>query len=134
MLSFIFGILHKNKLKNFMMKKRIIRLVKAARHSFDGLRSAFASEAAFRQELLLFIVCVPIAFVLDVSNLKRILMIGSLFLVLTVEIINTAFETTIDRISSKQHALSKKVKDLGSAAVFLSLINALIIWVIILAN
>lgn len=116
------------------MKKRIIRLIKAARYSFDGLRSAFASEAAFRQELLLFIVCVPIAFALDVSNLERILMIGSLFLVLIVEIINTAFETTIDRISSKQHALSKKVKDLGSAAVFLSLINALIIWVIILAN
>ncbi len=71
--------------------------------------------------------CAPIAFMLDVSKSERAVMIGSLFLVLIIEIINTALETTIERISSKQHALSKKVKDLGSAAVFLSLINAAIV-------
>ncbi|WP_320109947.1 diacylglycerol kinase [Wolbachia endosymbiont of Drosophila pseudotakahashii] len=73
-------------------------------------------------------------FVLDVSNLERTVMISSLFLVLIVEIVNTAFETTIERISSEQHILSKKVKDLGSAAVFLSLINFLITWMIILTG
>ncbi|WP_255565490.1 diacylglycerol kinase [Wolbachia endosymbiont of Cylisticus convexus] len=65
-------------------------------------------------------------------QLERTVMVSSLFLVLIVEIINTAFETTIERISSEQHILSKKVKDLGSAAVFLSLINFLITWMIIL--
>ncbi|WP_323132831.1 diacylglycerol kinase [Wolbachia endosymbiont of Drosophila pseudotakahashii] len=83
---------------------------------------------------MLFIVCVSILFVLDVSNLERTVMISSLFLVLIVEIVNTAFETTIERISSEQHILSKKVKDLGSAAVFLSLINFLITWMIILTG
>ncbi|UZE39198.1 diacylglycerol kinase [Wolbachia endosymbiont of Drosophila pseudotakahashii] len=71
---------------------------------------------------------------MDVSNLERTVMISSLFLVLIVEIVNTAFETTIERISSEQHILSKKVKDLGSAAVFLSLINFLITWMIILTG
>ncbi|WP_250296445.1 diacylglycerol kinase [Wolbachia endosymbiont of Oedothorax gibbosus] len=69
-----------------------------------------------------------------ISNLERAVMISSLFLVLIVEIVNTAFETTIERISSEQHILSKKVKDLGSAAVFLSLINFLITWMIILTG
>lgn len=115
-----------------IMKKSIIRLVKAIQYSCEGIKSAFVSEVAFRQELLLFIVCVSALSVLDVSNLERTVMVSSLFLVLIVEIINTAFETTIERISSEQHILSKKVKDLGSAAVFLSLINFLIIWMIIL--
>ncbi|WP_353287204.1 diacylglycerol kinase [Wolbachia endosymbiont (group B) of Gerris lacustris] len=114
------------------MKKSIIRLVKAIQYSFEGIKSAFVSEVTFRQELLLFIVCVSALFVLDVSSLERAVMVSSPFLVLIVEIINTAFEATIERISSEQHILSKKVKDLGSAAVFLSLINFLIIWMIIL--
>ncbi len=115
-----------------IMKKSIIRLVKAIQYSFEGIKSAFVSEVTFRQELLLFIVCVSALFVLDVSSLERAVMVSSPFLVLIVEIINTAFEATIERISSEQHILSKKVKDLGSAAVFLSLINFLIIWMIIL--
>lgn len=114
------------------MKKSITRLIKAIQYSREGIKSAFVSEVAFRQELLLFIICVSTLFVLDVSNLERAVMVSSLFLVLIVEIINTAFETTIERISSEQHILSKKVKDLGSAAVFLSLINFLITWMIIL--
>ncbi|MBR9983304.1 MAG: diacylglycerol kinase [Wolbachia endosymbiont of Homalodisca vitripennis] len=114
------------------MKKSISRLIKAIQYSYEGLKSAFISEVAFRQELLLFIVCVSALFVLDVSNLERAVTVSSLFLVLIVEIINTAFETTIERISSEQHILSKKVKDLGSAAVFLLLINFLITWMIIL--
>jgi diacylglycerol kinase (ATP) len=117
-----------------MIKKGIIRLVKATIYSFEGFKSAFISEAAFRQELLLFIVCVPITFMLDVSNLERALMMSSVFLVLIIEIINTAFEATIERISNERHALSKKVKDLGSSAIFLSFINAAIIWAIILLS
>ena len=112
----------------------VMKMIKAVGYSVEGLQSAFASEVAFRQELLLFILCVPIAFMLNVSCLERALMIGSLFGVLIVEIINTAFETTIERISTEQHALSKKAKDLGSASVFLSLINALVIWAIILVG
>ncbi|UIP91493.1 diacylglycerol kinase [Wolbachia pipientis] len=114
------------------MKKSITCLIKAIQYSCEGIKSAFVSEVAFRQELLLFIICVSTLFVLDVSNLERAVMVSSIFWVLIVEIINTAFETTIERISSEQHILSKKVKDLGSAAVFLSLINFLIIWMIIL--
>ncbi|XCO72138.1 MAG: diacylglycerol kinase [Wolbachia endosymbiont of Ephestia elutella] len=117
-----------------IFRDRVQVLIKAIQYSCEGIKSAFVSEVAFRQELLLFIVCVSVLFVLDVSNLERAVMISSLFLVLIVEIVNTAFETTIERISSEQHILSKKVKDLGSAAVFLSLINFLITWMIILTG
>lgn len=112
----------------------IMRIIKAVGYSFDGLRSAFLSEAAFRQELLLFAVSVPIALMIAPTPAEKTLMIGSVFLVLIVEIINTAVETTIERISAERHDLSKKAKDLGSAAVFLSLINALIIWAIIIVG
>ncbi len=111
-----------------------MRLVNALRYSWDGLRSAFASEAAFRQELLLFVLLTPIALAVDVSGGERGLMIGSLILVLIVEVINSAIEATVDRISDERHPLSKKAKDMGSAAVLLSLINAAAVWLATLAG
>lgn len=112
----------------------ITRIIKAVGYSFDGLRSAFSSEAAFRQELLLFAISMPIALMIAATPTDKALMVGSVFLILIVEIINTAVETTIERISAERHDLSKKAKDLGSAAVFLSLINALMVWAIIIAG
>lgn len=110
------------------------RLIKAFGYSYDGLKAAYASEAAFRQELVLLAVGIPAACLLDVSAIARAVMIGSLLLILLVEIINTAIEATIERISADQHPLSKKAKDLGSAAVLISLVHAAAIWIIILTN
>ncbi|HNQ91994.1 MAG TPA: diacylglycerol kinase [Alphaproteobacteria bacterium] len=108
------------------------RIVKAFGYSIDGLKTAIHSEAAFRQELALFFIGVPLAFWLDVTTIERILMIASLFLVLITELINTSLEYVIERISNDWHEASKKVKDLGSAAVLLSLFNASMVWGMIL--
>lgn len=109
-----------------------LRLVKALGYSLAGLKAACQSEAAFQQELVLVAIGVPLSFVFDVTALERAVMIGCLFLVLIVEILNTAFETTIERISGEYHPLSKRTKDMGSAAVFLSLVNMFVVWAIIL--
>ncbi|MES2985247.1 MAG: diacylglycerol kinase [Pseudomonadota bacterium] len=110
------------------------RIINAFGYSYDGLKAAYASEAAFRQELVLLAVGITAACLLDVSALARAVMIGSLLLVLLVEIINTAIEATIERISADQHPLSKKAKDLGSAAVLVSLVHAAVIWAVILVG
>ncbi len=109
-----------------------LRIVKAFGYSIEGLQAIYQSEAAFRQELMLAAVCVPLAFLLEVTALERAVMIGCLFLVLIVEVLNSAFETTIERISGDYHPLSKRTKDMGSAAVFLSLVNMIVVWAIIL--
>ncbi len=106
----------------------LVRLIRAFGYSWDGLKAAYASEVAFRQELVLLAIGVPLACCINVANVERVLMIGSLLLIMLVEIINTALEATIERISTEQHPLSKKAKDLGSAAVLISLVNAAIIW------
>ena len=106
----------------------IKRILNAALYSWDGLRAAYQSEAAFRQELVLCAVAIPFAMWCDVTKLERVALIGSLLLVLMMEIINSALEATIDRISDEIHPLAKKAKDLGSAAVFLALVNAAIVW------
>lgn len=108
------------------------RIVKAFGYSLAGLRATYATEAAFRQELWLCAIATPIACWLDVAPIERILMIGSLFLVLIAELLNTAIETIIERISPDIHPLSKKAKDIGSAVVLLSLLGAGSIWAVIL--
>jgi diacylglycerol kinase (ATP) len=110
----------------------VMRIIKAFGYSVAGLKSAFASEAAFRQELALCAVLMPMALMVDVSVSERALLLASLFLVLMVEIINTAFEAVIERISNEIHPVSKRVKDLGSAAVLLALVNAGVVWAIVL--
>ena len=110
----------------------IRRLIRAFRYSFSGLRDAFVGEAAFRQEVLLVLILLPVAVWMGEDNVERALMIGSLLVVLIVELVNTAIETAIDRIGMEVNDLSRRAKDLGSAAVFLSLILAGVVWALML--
>ena len=107
------------------------RLKKAFYCSMAGFKFVFQHEAAFRQELLLAIILTPCAFWLTEDLIRQLCLIGSLILVLIVEIINTAVEVVVDRISPDIHPLSKHAKDLGSAAVFLALGFASLTWLLI---
>ena len=109
------------------------RLVNAARYSLAGFRAAL-SEAAFRQELVLALVLIPLGLHLGTSGLERALLVGSVLLVLIVELLNSAVEAAVDRISTQLHDLSRRAKDLGSAAVMLSLANLAVVWLLVLAN
>jgi len=108
------------------------RIILAMGYSLQGLKSSFKYEAAFRQELLLAVILIPIACFLEVSQIERILLIASLALVLIVEVINSAIEAVVDRIGSEHHQLSGRAKDMGSAAVFLTLGLSAYIWLEIL--
>src|SRR5258706_14916977 len=109
------------------------RLLNAARYSLEGL-SAALSEAAFRQELALSAVLVPLGLYLGKSGVERALLVGSVLLVLIVELLNSAVEAAVDRVSLEDHGLSKRAKDLGSAAVMLAILNAAVLWLILLAE
>ena len=108
------------------------RLLNATRNSFAGFAEAVRCEDAFRQELLLAAVLVPVALWSGRSGFERALLAGSVVLVLVVELLNSAVEATVDRISFDNHRLAKRAKDIGSAAVMLSLVNAGLIWLLIL--
>ena len=112
----------------FKGKTGVRRVLNALRYSMDGLRAAYTGEDAFRQEILLAAVLIPLALWLPVSGLGKALMIASVLLVLAVELINSAIEAVVDRISLDRHALSKRAKDLGSAAVLLALVNVAAVW------
>ncbi len=111
----------------------IKRLALAFGYSIEGLKAGLG-EAAFRTELIISALALPFAFVVAHSKAELALLIGSLFLVLIVELLNTAVETAINRISLEIHPLSKKAKDIASAAVLLSIINAALIWLVVLWN
>jgi diacylglycerol kinase (ATP) len=104
------------------------RILSATRNSMAGLREALRCEDAFRQELILALVLIPLAFWVGTSAVERALLIGSVLLVLIVELVNSAVEATVDRISFENHRLAKRAKDIGSAAVLLTLLNAALIW------
>lgn len=104
------------------------RIVLAAGYSANGLRAGFLHEAAFRQELLLAAVLLPLACWLDIGVSERLLLIASVFLVLIVELLNSAIEAVVDRIGPEPHELSGRAKDIGSAAVLLALILTGSIW------
>ncbi|MGH8437245.1 MAG: diacylglycerol kinase [Pseudomonas sp.] len=108
------------------------RILNAAGYSFDGLRAAFAGEAAFRQLVLLNVLLVPLAFWFDVSRGERALMIAVCLVALIVELLNSAVEAAIDRISLDLHPLSKNAKDMGSAAQFVALSLIASVWAVIL--
>lgn len=110
----------------------ISRIIKATGYSCKGLKAAWQNEAAFRQELILFIVAIVLACWLDVSTLERTLLIASVTLVVIIELINSAIEAVVDRIGLEHHELSGRAKDIGSAAVFVSLWLAGFIWLSIL--
>lgn len=108
------------------------RIVKAYFCSIQGLKAAYRHEAAFSQELLLLAVMAPVGLWLGDNGTERALLIGCLFLILITELLNSAFEAVVDRISLEHHELSGRAKDLGSAAVFLSLLNGITVWLLIL--
>lgn len=108
------------------------RIVLAAGYSLAGLRAAIKYEEAFRQELGLVVLLIPLALWLGDNGIQWALMIGSLFLVLIVELLNSGLEAAIDRVGAEHHPLAGRAKDLGSAAVLLSLINAGVIWGLVL--
>lgn len=110
----------------------ILRIIKAAGYSWQGLKAAWCHEAAFRQEVALTVVLTPLACWLAKSNIELALLIGSLLLVLMVELLNSAVEAVVDRVSGDLHELSGRAKDIGSAAVFMALVNLAVIWLIIL--
>jgi diacylglycerol kinase (ATP) len=118
----------------FKGKTGLQRLLNATRFSLHGFASAFRHEDAFRQEVLLAAVLIPIALFLDVGGAAKAVMIASVLLVLIVELLNSAIEAAVDRISFDQHQLSKRAKDIGSAAVALSLVNVAVVWLLVLLD
>lgn len=110
----------------------IRRVFRATGFSMKGLKSAWIHEAAFRQELMLVIIMLPIALLVNISTVERLLLILTLFIVLIVELLNSAVEAVVDRVGSEIHPLSGQAKDIASAAVFMSLALCGITWLTIL--
>ena len=113
-------------------KTGLVRLWNAFGYSLAGFRAAYKHEDAFRQEVLLTAILIPLALWLPVSYLGKALMIASVLLVMIVELLNSAVEATVDRISLENHDLAKRAKDIGSSAVLVSLINVLVVWSLVL--
>jgi diacylglycerol kinase (ATP) len=113
-------------------KTGLRRILDAARISLAGLAAAARHEDAFRQELIVIAVLLPLGWMLGATGTQRALFIGSLVLVLIVELLNSAIEAIVDRVSLEYHDLAKRAKDLGSAAVMLSIVNAAIVWALVL--
>lgn len=109
-------------------KKGLPRLFAAARYSMAGLRSAFGSEEAFRLEVAGLVLLTPLALWLGESAMERVLMIGSVLLLLIVELLNTAVEAVVNRVGLEFHELSREAKDIGSAAVFLAMAMVALVW------
>ncbi|MCL1124178.1 diacylglycerol kinase [Shewanella surugensis] len=112
----------------------IKRIIRATNFSFKGLQAAWKHEAAFRQECVLAIILIPIALLIDATLVERLLLIMTVFIVLITELLNSAVEAVVDRISREHHHLSGQAKDIASAAVFMSLLLCGITWVMILAS
>lgn len=116
----------------FKGKTGLRRVWNAMHYSFAGLRAAYRHEDAFRQEVLLSLLLIPLALFLPAAGTGKALMVASVLLVLIVELVNSAIEATVDRISLENHNLAKRAKDIGSAAVLLGLINVVIVWSLVL--
>lgn len=113
-------------------KTGLRRLWNAFHYSLAGFRAAYKNEDAFRQETLLAAVLIPVALFLPAAATGKAMMIASVLLVLIVELLNSAVEATVDRISLEDHLLAKRAKDIGSAAVLLSLLNLVVVWLFVL--
>jgi len=118
----------------FKGKTGLRRILNAAGYSWAGLAAAFKHENAFQQEVFLALVLVPLALFLGDSGSERALMIGAVLLVLMVELLNSAIEAAVDRISLEHHQLIKRAKDMGSAAVMVALINVVAVWALVLLD
>ena len=108
------------------------RVVRAGGYSLCGLKAALRNEAAFRQEAALFVILAPLGFWLGRNGIERALLVGSLVLVLIVELLNSAIEAVVNRVGSERHELSGRAKDLGSAAVLLALVLVPLTWALVL--
>lgn len=118
----------------FKGKTGLTRVWNAFHYSMAGLAAAYRNEDAFRQEVWLAAVLLPLALWLPVGAIGKALMIGSVLLVLMVELLNSAVEATVDRISLENHRLAKRAKDIGSAAVLISLANVAAVWSLVLLD
>ena len=116
----------------FKGKTGLVRVWNAFNYSLAGLTAAYRHEDAFRQEVWLAVVLLPTAFLVPASNLGRAMMVASIMLVLIVELLNSAVEATVDRISLDNHRLAKRAKDIGSAAVLISLLNVVAVWTLVI--
>ena len=112
----------------FKGKTGLVRIWNAFNYSLAGLSAAFRLEDAFRQEVLMALVLLPIALFYPHSGLEKALLIASVLLVLIVELLNSAVEAVVDRVSLERHELAKRAKDIGSAAVLITLINLAVVW------
>jgi len=110
------------------------RLWNALLYSLDGLSAAFRHEDAFRLEVLMALVLIPIAIHTHVSGVGKALMVASVLLVLIIELLNSGIEAVTDRVSLENHVLAKRAKDMGSAAVMISLVNVPVVWLLVLAG
>ncbi len=118
----------------FKGKTGLRRVWNALHYSIDGLKAAYRHEDAFRQEAWLALILIPTAFFMPASGIGKALMVGSVLLVLIVELLNSAVEAVVDRVSLERHLLAKRAKDIGSAAVLISLLNVLAVWTLVLLN
>ena len=114
--------------------KGLARAFRAAVNSWNGLKYAYKEESAFRQELVLALILIPIALYIPCGIIEKILLISSIFLVLIVELLNSSVEAAIDRISLDIHGLSKRAKDFGSAAVMVALLLCGFTWALVVIN
>lgn len=116
---------------NFKSKSGLQRIWRAAFYSLEGFGAALKHEHAFRQELMLCAFLLPLAIWLPLGVTERVFLIATLLIVLIVELLNSAIEAVVDRVSLENHELSKRAKDLGSAAVFLSMTLVVVAWLLI---
>jgi diacylglycerol kinase (ATP) len=106
-------------------------IINAFRYTFDGLKSAWKNELAFRGEVVVAIIMIPLGIWLGQSAVEQALLIASILLILLTELVNSALEAVVDRIGPERHELSKRAKDMGSAAAFISMVTAVVVWMII---
>ncbi len=113
-------------------KKGLPRILNAFKFSYDGFIATFKSEEAFRQDIIICMILTPIAIFLSITLIEKLFLFSTLFLIVMAELINTAIEMTIDRISEELHPLSKIAKDIGSCIVLVSFMYLILVWALIL--
>ena len=114
------------------MKEIIQHIIKAIGYSREGLKETWKSELAFRIEIVILAIILPLVFILDLSSFERLMLVGVWLFVIIVELINSAIESIVDRIGEEKHALSGRAKDQGAAAVLFAIIIAILTWFVIL--
>ena len=117
---------------SFKEKTSLNKIIKALVCLIEGFKQIFKNEVAFRQELYLSLILIPAGFLIGESGTQKALLVSSIVIIPIVELLNSAVEAAVDRISFDNHHLAKRIKDIGSAAVFLAIGNAFITWIVIL--